>query len=69
MRILTMTDIKMNELHRVDSEVLFTQMTEEECVFISGGIDLKQPAEQIVGVIAETSGNALEQGIKDLFNL
>ncbi len=64
-----MANIKMNELNRVDSEVLFTKMTEEECVFISGGIDLKQPLKQILGITAETTGTAVNQGLRDLFGL
>lgn len=62
-----MADIKMNELHRVDSEVLFTQMTEEECVFISGGISLEDPLKQIFQVVGTTTGKAVSTGLNDLF--
>lgn len=57
----------MNELNRVDSEVSLTKLTEQECAFISGGIDLKVPAAQIFEVVGQTTGKAVSTGLSDLF--
>lgn len=64
-----MANIKMTEINEANSNLLSVELTNKQCNMISGGIDLSTSAEAILGIVSGTIGQALNQGLLDLFGL